>query len=173
MFPRTFATVAGRLLPGAQPCHPEQADSLWLLVQPWALVAAVTANPSTFMHSAWLAAGLTITQSGELAEPDPLLRKGLEDCTKHMVIWSAFHVDHPPCETVKCLLRLKAFVKPLQMQQKYPEHAFSAMPTCSTVMPTLQSKPDCDSVTQVWLCFMAVTACSYTCWLIHSLCETY
>lgn len=82
VFKWMFVAVAGRLLTGAQPCHAEQAGSLRLLVQPWAAMAAVTAKPSSFMYTAQVGTGLTITQSSEPAELDPQLRKRLKDCTK-------------------------------------------------------------------------------------------
>lgn len=85
-----FAAVAGRLLIGAQPCHrqahggsfPSRGSSHSKTQHLYAL--------STIWHGA-------NHQFGEPAELDPWLK----DCAKHMVVWFAFHVDHPPCETGK------------------------------------------------------------------------
>lgn len=85
---------------------PRGAGRLTVATSP-AMGSRGTAKPSTFTRSARFGTGLTARQFGE---PAPWLRKRLKDCTKHTVLWSALHVDHPPCETVKRLLMLKALI---------------------------------------------------------------
>lgn len=113
------------------------------------------------MHSAWCGTGLAITRLEEPEEMDSSAEEELIRLHKTPCIWSHFSSSWKPCKTAKAPSGASYIVhQPSQILEKYSGRHLQQCPL-QTLLSTLHSQTDCDTVTQVVLCFMAGKACSY------------
>lgn len=98
------------LLTGAQPWHVEPADSVWLLPQLWAAVAAVTTKPSTLTHSmVWYWAKLSHSWVGGQSRTLGWGRGWRTASNTRLSGLLFMEVTHP-VKQWKLLMMLKAFI---------------------------------------------------------------
>lgn len=116
-------------------------------------VAAARAKPIKCRHSAWSITVWGNREDGSSAEEELV---GLHQKTASGLTSQAAGNLQNSKSSCWCLNHSSAITNTREVLRQ----AFAAMLSPSTVLSTLQSQTDCDSVTQVVLCFLAGKACS-------------